>query len=160
MLYPKPKKKTAEEKKKEKIEKRKQLERKWKSSPKKKKKAKGKKWYRDKLDTIFSIYIRLRDKHCQKCGREDNLQCSHVIPRDHYALRWNENNCKALCYKCHLHWWHKDILDAQNWFKEKFPERAKYLLEHRNDMSDYSLEDYIKMYEDLKIKVKELENAK
>lgn len=161
MIYTKPKKKTEAEKKQEKIEKRKQLEKKWKvAKPKRTKKTHPKSWYKKHLDTIFSIYIRLRDKRCQKCGSELQLQNSHVIPRTNLALRWDEKNCKALCVSCHLYWWHRDVLAAQKWFKQKFPERAKYLEKHRNDIADYTLEDYIKMYEELKIKVKQLENGK
>jgi hypothetical protein len=29
-------------------------------------------------------------------------------------------NMKVLCSYCHLHWWHKDVLHATEWFKDKF----------------------------------------
>jgi 5-methylcytosine-specific restriction endonuclease McrA len=171
MNLEKPVKKTDDEKKKLKIEKIKQkrIEKmqiaKQKPFVKKKvvkkrkpRKVHTKSWYVKKLDIVFSKYIRLRDKRCQRCGSEENLQNSHVVPRGNYALRWNEINCKALCIKCHIYYWHKDVLDARDWFANTFPDRVKYLQEHRNDTAKYTLEDYITMYQDLKLKVERLEN--
>jgi len=163
---PKPKKKTKEKKVEEKIKKRRKLEKKWRKKAlekkskkrKKKKQTKTKTWYRDKLDIVFSQYIRLRDQRCQKCGKETVLHCSHVIPKSQsYYLRWDELNAKALCAGCHLYWWHKDILAAKEWFDEKFPDRAKYLATKRNIASNFTLEDYQDMYKHYKEKVKEYE---
>ena len=36
---------------------------------------------------------------------------------------------KGLSSYYHLHWWHKDVLHATNWFKYKFPQRYFYLME-------------------------------
>ena len=114
----------------------------------KKKKKRGKTWYRDKMDTLFSKIIRQRDERCQKCGNTNSLQCSHVIPKSQsLPLRWDNLNAKALCLSCHLYWWHKDILAAQEWFTNTFPDRSKYLEEHRNDIIKFSLDDYKEMYE-------------
>lgn len=65
--------------------------------------------YKDKLDRIFSQYIRLRDAdnkgyiRCISCGKivfwkdADN---GHFINRKHMSLRFSETNCNAQCRAC------------------------------------------------------------
>lgn len=36
-------------------------------------------------------------------------------------------NLKALCYYCHLHWWHKNPIEAAEWYKKNYPKNARYL---------------------------------
>jgi len=92
-----------------------------------------------KLDKLAREAVLKRDKNiCQKCGKHvegQNAHISHVIPKSKgYALRWDLKNLKVLCFNCHINIWHKNPLEAWEWFKGKFPERAKYLEEHKNDM--------------------------
>lgn len=73
-----------------------------------------------------------RDRYvCQKCGRTKNdcaIHASHVYPEGKYHdLSADPENIKALCFSCHFLWWHKNPIEAHNWFKEKFPERYKSL---------------------------------
>ena len=72
-----------------------------------------------RLDREFSRLIKLRDKKCQRCGREDGtLQCSHVYPKGTYrSMRWEPDNAKLLCYRCHL-WWHLNPVLAADWLRE------------------------------------------
>lgn len=65
--------------------------------------------YVDKLDRIFSKYIRLRDAlpsgviRCISCGQIkefDRFDCGHYFSRTHMATRWNEWNCNAECMSC------------------------------------------------------------
>ena len=68
----------------------------------------------DKADKAFSLYIRLRDGKCVRCGRrgeEDKdgnpiigLQCSHYFGRANENTRFNEANCDSLCFGCHEFW--------------------------------------------------------
>lgn len=57
-----------------------------------------------KLDKVFSLYIRLRDKgKCFTCGvvkdyRE--MDAGHFISRRHNITRWNEQNVQAQCTYC------------------------------------------------------------
>ena len=57
-----------------------------------------------KLDTIFSRFIRQRDKGvCITCGRSQEWKltdCGHYIRRGVYQFRWNEKNCNCQCKKC------------------------------------------------------------
>jgi len=99
------------------------------------------------LDRLFSKVVRLRGK-CEKCGNADNLQCSHVVPRGQSSLlRWNERNALCLDLKCHIYWWHKDILEAQKWFKETYPDNCKYLQKMRNIRKRWTFEEKLKLYE-------------
>lgn len=52
------------------------------------------------LDTIFSIYIRERDKHrCVTCGAHAS-DAGHYISRSNRLLRWDEHNVNAQCRRC------------------------------------------------------------
>ena len=75
-----------------------------------------------KLDTLFSLWIRKRDKHCLKCFRTDTLQCSHISSRKSLAGRWNDKNAITLCYACHIYWRHKEPVEAAEWLKTNYPE--------------------------------------
>lgn len=58
--------------------------------------------YRNKLDIVFSKFIRLRDawKPCISCGKFSKLQCGHFIKRQYLGTRWNEENCQGQCVHC------------------------------------------------------------
>lgn len=45
---------------------------------------------------------------CERCGKEANLQWSHIISRGASpALKWDPDNSLALCVGCHIYWWHR-----------------------------------------------------
>ena len=72
----------------------------------------------DKADEMFSIFIRVRDKWCQRCkrfggydanGRQiTGLQNSHYFGRGRESTRFDPQNCDALCAACHLIWGSND----------------------------------------------------
>jgi len=110
----------------------------------------------DKLDRICAEIVKIRDKHiCQHCGRyaqASNAHCSHVIPKSRgNNLRWEISNLKLLCMHCHLHWWHKDPLEAGKWFEKKFPKRWEYLEMYRHEQSKFTISDLKDLHNDLKI---------
>lgn len=60
----------------------------------------------NKLDRIFSLYIRLRDVmpngyvRCISCGQIksfEDVDCGHFHSRRHMATRFDEDNCHAEC---------------------------------------------------------------
>ena len=64
---------------------------------------------KDKLDRVFSQYIRLRDMlpgnvfQCISCGRikpMSQADCGHYINRQHMSTRFSEINCNAQCRNC------------------------------------------------------------
>ena len=79
----------------------------------------------DKADAIFSQYIRLRDKKCQRCGRLGEgkqgivgLQCSHYYGRSRESTRFDDSNADSLCFGCHQFWGSTDR-EAYREFKLK-----------------------------------------
>ena len=52
--------------------------------------------------SMFSLYIRKRDKRCVTCGSTDRLQCSHVERSVRQATRFMEGNAFAQCARCHV----------------------------------------------------------
>lgn len=59
-----------------------------------------------KLDKIFSIYIRKRDKGiCFTCFKADDwkyMQAGHYISRNHNSLRYDERNVHCQCRGCNI----------------------------------------------------------
>jgi hypothetical protein len=64
----------------------------------------------EKLDKIFSIYIRRKDAindiaTCVTCNKKDHwtkLQNGHFMSRRHYNTRWDEDNCHVQCSGCNV----------------------------------------------------------
>ena len=60
-------------------------------------------------DREWSKYIRTRDGwKCQRCKKKYSpptsaLHCSHYFSRGNWSVRFDEDNCEALCYGCHSH---------------------------------------------------------
>lgn len=84
--------------------------------------------YKQNVELAKKI-AKLRDNYtCQKCTCKENIHWSHIINEwlDH-RLATYEENIKALCYHCHLNWWHKNPLEASEWFNNKFPWRYELL---------------------------------
>lgn len=89
-----------------------------------------------KLDKLSKEIVRQRDGNiCQHCGKfveGSNRHVSHVIPVSAgNKLRWDVMNMKILCYHCHINWWHKNPIDAYEWFINKYPDRWEYLQRER-----------------------------
>lgn len=63
-------------------------------------------YLKKKLDSVFSIYIRRRDKGvCFTCGNKKPWkfqQNGHYISRSCLALRWDERNCNCQCAACNI----------------------------------------------------------
>lgn len=79
-----------------------------------KKKAKAglsKSKQRDKLDAIFSKYIRLKysddrgNCRCISCGKVfpwKEIQCGHYMSRRYMSTRFSEDNCRPQCVACNI----------------------------------------------------------
>lgn len=57
----------------------------------------------DPLDKLFSEYIRLRDKVCQRCGKANQIACAHFHGRARKSVRWDSDNACGLCMGCHVY---------------------------------------------------------
>lgn len=69
--------------------------------------------------------VKKRDKKCQITGIEKKgLHCSHVYPAKEFPWMAAEPlNMKLLDFPNHFFWWHKNPLDAAEWFINTFPDR-------------------------------------
>jgi 5-methylcytosine-specific restriction endonuclease McrA len=80
------------------------------------------------LDDLARKVIKARDIKCVRCGKVQNLQMAHVLPKGKYTrLRWDSDNLLLLCWYCHFTFAHKNPLMFTEWFKKKYPERFKFL---------------------------------
>ena len=52
-------------------------------------------------DTVFSLFIRQRDKHCVTCGAPAT-QAGHYVSRSWLGLRYNEKNVNGQCVRCNI----------------------------------------------------------
>ena len=91
-------------------------------------------WYIKKLVAKAKLCVKERDNYtCQYSGKEcsgSDCHASHVLNvGTHKNMELDPTNMKVLSSYYHLHWWHKDVLHATEWFKEKFPDRYHYLME-------------------------------
>ena len=116
---------------------------------------------KEKLWELCKEYIKLRDQNiCQKCNEyveKTNCHTSHVIPKSHgNVLRFDPLNLKIFCYHHHINWWHKNPVEAGEWFKDKFPERYDYLMERKETLVKFTESDYQDMINDYEEKITDL----
>lgn len=116
-------------------------------------------WHRSKAVELAKTLAKIRDKYtCQKCGKTKDtsqIQGSHVYSVGAYPnISAELDNIKALCAYCHRWWWHIEPMEAKDWFKDKFPKRAKRLLKIKNELVK---RDWEQIHQQLK---EELKSAK
>lgn len=116
---------------------------------------------RKKCENRAKLCAKIRDKYtCQKCYKKvegANAHGSHVIPVSAgNQFRFDEKNIKTLCYHCHINWWHKNPIEASEWFKKTFPERYKYLFGKTHKSVKYSEQWYMDKIEELDKKIEKL----
>ncbi len=78
---------------------------------------------RRRADQLFSKIVRMRGP-CVRCGGVERLQASHVVSRQYYAVRWNEENADVLCAACHF-WLHHFPVESRRWHEAKWPGRMR-----------------------------------
>lgn len=79
---------------------------------------------------------------------------SHIYPKGTYRrIEFEPENILPLCYACHIHWWHKNPLEAREWLatvvSSKVLNRLKMATLDRSKWSmDYKLTKlYLENYE-------------
>lgn len=114
----------------------------------------------DPLDTLFSKYIRLRDKGiCQKCGKyigmTQGLHCAHFFGRANQRTRFDPENAVSLCFGDHQYF-HAHPLEFTNWYKARLGEQVFDLLTARANLNHFKIDrEAIGLY--LRAKIKEIE---
>jgi len=87
---------------------------------------------------------------CARCGKSKHgkaLHAAHVYPKGLYRnhpIKWDIDNGIPLCAYDHLFWAHKHPIEFTDWFREKYPERAKYLFELSREIKTIDYEETLK----------------
>ena len=141
-------------------------------APKKKvtrKKKTDKRRLIEKLDKIFSVYIRLRDAmphtgyvKCITCGKIlhwKESQACHYISRGCMALRFSESNVHAGCMPCNV-FLHGNMLSYRRWMVKQYGSEFVDNLELRGNIetkrwTEWELEETIKYYTALVEKIRD-----
>ena len=125
-----------------------------------KKKTPG--WYKKKLWTEFSIFIRRRDKgQCFTCGLKKHwkeMQAGHMIPRSvgGASLYFHEKNVHCQCYACNINYGGNGAIYAQNFISVYGQEEFDEIMRLKSVIYKYPT---IREYEELIKHYKELNNA-
>lgn len=91
------------------------------------KRSSGRRLAERRCKFLWSSIIRAPGK-CEKCGKWQSLQAAHILPKGMYRnMRFELDNGMCLCYYCHFHDWHKDVLATKDWFEKKWPGRYERL---------------------------------
>jgi hypothetical protein len=107
----------------------------------------------EKLDKVFSIYIRRRYAindiaKCVTCGKEDNwksLQCGHFMSRKHLSTRWNEDNCQVQCAGCNVFRYGEQYLYSQ-YLGDKLAQELYIESKQIRKFTDVELQEKIDYY--------------
>jgi 5-methylcytosine-specific restriction endonuclease McrA len=89
------------------------------------------------------------------------VNVSHIKPKGKYPkLRHDLENIIILCWRCHIHWWHKEPLEAAEWIAKELPPEWLARLKLRAVYNDRSSTDYRLIEVFLKTEIKKLERAR
>lgn len=111
-----------------------------------------------KLDTVFSLYIRYKNSKngfctCVTCGRKyeiKKIQNGHFMSRKHYSTRWDEMNCGPQCFGCNVAGQGQQFLYAK-YIDQKYGEGTSDMLLQKSreivKFSTHELEDMIEYYQ-------------
>lgn len=115
---------------------------------------------KNKLDKVFSQYIRLRDMlpnttvfRCISCGKIypiTEADCGHYINRQHMSTRFSEVNCNAQCRRCNRYD-EGNMSGYRQGLVRKYGEQRVIILEaSKNDIKKYSDFEYETLIEEYK----------
>ena len=84
-----------------------------------------------KLDKLFSMFIRLRDKRvfkgiCPLCGTRPQECVFHFITRSKHSIRWDPRNGVASCFADNIRYEHDQTFVEKvfTWYKLRHGEQA------------------------------------
>ncbi len=126
------------------------------------KKEKTLAWYKRKLWTVFSEYIRKRDKGvCFTCGAENEIrftQCGHYYQRAicPLPLYFHERNNHCQCYRCNI-WLRGNVAVYGARIREVYgTETLEELHALLGKIEQWKKEDYQELIEEYKEKIEAL----
>ena len=121
-------------------------------------------YYKKKLDTLFSLFIRQRNADpngmtkCYTCGvlkHYKELQCGHFVPRQYLSVRYDEINCQTQCYACNMLYNGQPSAFAMNLTRDYGKETVEMLEKKRREITKYF--PYELKLEEYKNKLKEMQ---
>ena len=115
-------------------------------------------------DREWSKYIRTRDMWtCQRCSKQYDpptsaLHCSHFWSRGNWSVRFDEDNCEALCYGCHSYLGGNPVEFHKYYLEKLGQERFDALEQRKNNKKSGSRTYYLskEFRATIKEKMKEL----
>ena len=113
-----------------------------------------------RLDTVFSLYIRLKDSDengfckcisCQKIQHYKDVDAGHFISRRHMSTRYDVNNVFPQCRYCNRYvagnqWLYSQALEK---IKKNLPEKLYLKSKQTVKYSNEDLESLISYYNNL-----------
>jgi 5-methylcytosine-specific restriction endonuclease McrA len=96
------------------------------------------------IKSLIKQYIILRDSEkCRRCGTTENLAASHIYSvGQHKKLEFDIDNIILLCYKCHIHFWHKEPIAAGIWIQTVLDPKVLERLKLRSQQTGKGMHDY------------------
>lgn len=111
----------------------------------------------DKLDVLFSKFIRLRaGGKCEYCVKAfKRLECSHFHSRRKRSTRYDPDNAACLCFSCHTYLGGNPYIHTE-WFKgrlgsERFEElnrRAEMIVKVDKEAVERDLLERVRLLEE------------
>jgi 5-methylcytosine-specific restriction endonuclease McrA len=122
-----------------------------------------KKLRKDCVD-LAKLVAKTRDRFTDQRSWEkvegSNCHGSHIIPVSHgNSLKYDPENIITLSYHNHINWWHKNPIEAYEWFKTQFPKRYKYVMARKDKIVKYSVDDLLAIKAKLEKQLKKYEKA-
>ena len=116
-------------------------------------KAPSRKTLVNKLDKIFSEYIRRRKAkneiaECVTCNKKDhwkNLQAGHFMSRKHYSTRWDERNVEVQCIACNVYRYGEQYKFSK-YLGQELSDELLALSRETKKFSNWELQEMIEMY--------------
>ncbi len=121
-------------------------------------------WWSDKAQAMFNKYIMARDagKPCISCGtdkRDIDYCAGHWLPRGRSAaLRFNEFNVHRQCNNSCNRKNSGNLIPYRVALVKLYGEEKVLWLEGPHEMPRYRIDDYKRIYEEFKLKIKVLKN--
>ena len=121
-------------------------------------------WWKKKFWTVFSLYVRKRDKFkcftCDNRGDGKGMHAGHFIPRASggLSLYFDERNVNAQCYRCNINLGG----NGAEYYKRMVEHYGQEVVDEIFVLRDtgyrkYTIESYQGLIEEYKEKIDELE---
>ena len=112
------------------------------------------------LDRLVSQIVVLRDKECVTCGSDVLVHCGHFHSRQHFATRWDLENCHAQCDPCNLRHEHDPYPYTRFMLKKYGAQKMDELYLKFRSATRYKKTDLLEMKADLENILNNLLNTK